>query len=863
MLRSGLSRSSFSTASTVTAVPPYLDTPPSLTTPLTSETLRKELEALRDALQHERDVVKRLKEEGSASSDLSPLEVDQRVSKLKGEIAAAGAELPQRSTEGLYKEICSTDLLFLIDTTYSMRPHIAAAKDQIRNIVKDIGEAFLNEAEVRMAVVGYKDHNDKPNIQFLDFTTSADQVRLFLNTLDATGGDDPPEDVLGGIQKALNATWKHKTRCIMHIADAPPHGRTLHDYTDKDDEYPTPGTEPHGLTHLPLLQKMVRLNLNYVLLRINKSTDRMAFTFFQQYLKASAGCKLHERNVYSSKARRMSEEFSSDLRRGRNSQRSATAGLVFDEQLLGTSYSALRYLVVRSVTTSASRTAVRLLTSPTSPRKAGTDMKMDWNLASIDEDGDEEEEAHDARLDATRPQWNTPSWFGETLKVEGFSCDIVEHSASTLDDMMAHDDNIKMDIVELTIHKRSQPFAQGALRVAFYARTAASTDKFVVKTYKQEGKHFAHVAEDMRCQALCKAFALEFNALSGKMHSLDFIVTTCLKGKSSRRPSGGECMCFEPYIEGHYVKYNNNCGFVNEDIPNDQFNRAAQAFSHFTFDRSQGRFLVSDLQGVGGILTDPAVHTADPERFKLVRMNLNKAGFKFFFGSHVCNGICVKLGLKSNKSMIMSGVYELRQNWPRMDTTVCCSNKLCGKILRLASAKKSNEFPGHLWCDTCWPQLRSTTTKQMCLAPERLHEFEVSKFFYQSQGRRTPRKCPEHSGVREMRKCYVPRNEASSIVDSLELIRRGRAAAAEGSRRESSSEPAAPSSEAFRTEWPRRTRSLAAPAPEAVTEIVTDGAATDEGTSDEVARSKVSRRAKTPWARLKSARKVKANITYA
>ena len=82
--------------------------------------------------------------------------------------------------------------------------------------------------------------------------------------------------------------------------------------------------------------------------------------------------------------------------------------------------------------------------------------------------------------------------------------------------------------------------------------------------------------------------------MSGEKHSIDFIVTTCLKGKSGMA-SGDECMSLEPFIEGTYVKYNNNCGYVNEDNPNDWFNQAAQAFSHFTFERSRGCFLVSDL----------------------------------------------------------------------------------------------------------------------------------------------------------------------------------------------------------------------------------------------------------------------------
>src|SRR2546430_17504892 len=39
----------------------------------------------------------------------------------------------------------------------------------------------------------------------------------------------------------------------------------------------------------------------------------------------------------------------------------------------------------------------------------------------------------------------------------------------------------------------------------------SSTNPLVVKWYKRNGKQLAHVVEDMRCQALCRAFAVEFN----------------------------------------------------------------------------------------------------------------------------------------------------------------------------------------------------------------------------------------------------------------------------------------------------------------------------------------------------------------
>lgn len=708
------------------------------TTSLTRARLRQaeqERDQLRRAMEEERNITDRLKREiGAASVGLSATEAKQRVLQLKLDMIAAGAESPRRSTVGLFGSVCSTDLLFLIDTTASMGSHIKAAKEQVKSIVRDIEMAFFNEAEVRMAVVGYKDHSDHPNIEFLDFTPSADEVRSFIDKLAATGGGDIPEDVLGGLQQALNASWKQKTRCIVHIADAPPHGRTLQNEAISGDSYPEPGSEPHHLIHGPLLQQLIALNINYALLRINEWTDRMAFTFFQAYNAASADCKLLRSNKYYSQASGMSAPF----RRSRvgTSKRSSKGGLVFEELELGTTLSALRRLVVKMVTTSASRTAAR--ESPGLTTKAG----MDKNLASIEEDEDEYNDAsNDAWLENIPPQWNTPGWLNETLMVEGFSPDVAVHGAHTLDNMMVDDNNITMSTTQLTIHKRSMPFAQGTMRVASYARIAASTSHFVVKSFKKGGKRLAHLAEDMRCQAMCKAFALEFNALSGE--EIDFIVTMCLKGKSEKA-SGDEYLSLEPFIEGDYVKYNSNSGYVNEDNPNDRFSRAAQAFSHFTFERSRGRFLVSDLQGVSHVLTDPAIHTHNPERFKLADTNLGQEGFKFFFATHECNDVCRKLGLKSNASMIMSGSYVFRKSWPSMDNTVCCSNKLCGKIVRLVSAKKSDRFPGHHWCEACWPQLRSSMVRWICVALGPHHEFTVSKFFHESQGRSTPRTCADH-----------------------------------------------------------------------------------------------------------------------
>ncbi|KAK0631246.1 kinase-like domain-containing protein [Immersiella caudata] len=675
-----------------------------------------------------RQLATRIREGGEKGDDV-------RVLQLKYDVIVANASTQQRSTNGLFKEACSTDLLFLIDTTGSMGAYIEAAKKQVRSIVEDIKEAFFNEADVQIAVVGYKDHGDSNKIQFLDFTSSTERVTDFLDELTAFGGGDAPEDVLSGIVQALNASWTQQTRCIIHIADAPAHGRTLNNFGETVDKYPVPGSEPHHLTHTPLLLKMIGLNINYALLRINNTTDKMAQQFLEAYAPYAPDCKLLATNIYYSQSR----EFLRNVRpmRGRRGRT-----LQFEEQELGTTYSALRHLVVRNVTTSASRTASRL---------SGSTARD-----SFDKEEDEEEPA-DVKLDTSAPQWDKSSFFDKTLTVEAFSTD-VDPSVS-LDDLIASDDAITISATDLTLRQHSRPFAQGALRIASYARTANSTSPLVVKSFKPRHgrtKNLAHLADDMRVQVLCKAFAHEFNRLASPPTPLDFVVATCLKPSSPSPSSTTDvpCMSLEPFLPGTYTKYNSNFGWVNEsDAPIELVSKsaAAQAFSHYTFERSAGKLLVSDLQGVDGTLTDPAIHTMDPERFKLGDTNLGESGIKFFFATHKCNGYCKTLGLEASPAKMMGGSFIFRTDWGALkdedDTVITCANKFCRHLVAKKDVMTEEGFDGE-WCESCWSQLVSKKgeTKALCSAGggPMPHQFAVVNFYYEALGRPVPKECPEH-----------------------------------------------------------------------------------------------------------------------
>ena len=677
-------------------------------------------------------------------------------------------------TGGLFKRVCSIDLLFLIDTTGSMAPYIESAKAQVRSVLDDISSKFLHQAEVRIAVVGYKDHFDRPNVQFLDFTPHVETVRSFLNTLQARGGGDAPEDVLGGLQQALKATWEHQTRVLMHIADSPPHGRTLHPLPDSHDHFPNPGSEPHGLTYRPLLKQMIDLRINYFLLRIIHYTDRMACAFLKEYAAAGGDCMLGKQNSYKHELDGL------DKKSGVPS-----GGLLFREDELGIKYTALQQLVVKSVSSSVVSTATRTVTSRDSSRSSmgvtgNKRFPQPFGLAPI-RGVDQFSSRSKTKLEEGPAQWHNLEWFDEHIRVEGFSVGPIftkevgnaySQHASTLDSMIDSPAYCTASVLELNLRMRKTPFAKGALRLASFARTEASTSRYVVKTFKQYSCHngLARLAQDMRSQALCKAFALEFNLLLGKKleYAIDFLVSAFFKKQNS-----DEYMSIEPFLEGKFVKYNGNSGYVNQDpeLVNKPSHQAAQAFSHFTFERSRGRYLVCDLQGVGNTMTDPAVHAVSSDaRFKLSETNLEREGFMFFFAFHECNHLCERLGLKTDGKMLVSRVGDYTQyptykpplgsvpdigNGPYPPTgSVCCSNKLCGKILFRTNTNgfftpeevRHPSYPDHRWCNKCLPQLSTDLeVRQTCVSGGRpVHDFRVSRFFIESQGKRMPRQCPEH-----------------------------------------------------------------------------------------------------------------------
>lgn len=152
----------------------------------------------------------------------------------------------------------------------------------------------------------------------------------------------------------------------------------------------------------------------------------------------------------------------------------------------------------------------------------------------------------------------------------------------------------------------------------------------------------------------------------------------------------------EPELDGKFTKWNNNAGAVlrsiaptrgrdvvdsssyseltvamsslglgdiNENEEEEEeddggemdVQEVPQAFSHYSFEASDGKQLVCDLQGTwnsadGFILTDPVVHYVSKSGRKHTNGATDKGsdGVIKFFKTHVCGILCTSMGLKKH-----------------------------------------------------------------------------------------------------------------------------------------------------------------------------------------------------------------------
>lgn len=461
---------------------------------------------------------------------------------------------------------------------------------------------------MRVAFVGYRDYDDG-EITKHDFTTDIGALKSYMQGLTATGGADVCEDVLGGLEAALDLNWASTVRVLYLVTHTPNHGRRFHDGFEvcstpeaikqavlrsgmPEDEreqaeervrtkcFDLHGDDPRQWEATDkALQRLQELEVQLVCLRVGKTADRMLAIFRQEYNKAQP-------------QRWKMQDFE----------------LEADPEVFCK-------LVMRTSASSISCSFERL-----SQMKQVDAAAMAASLMPL-------------QVDPTPADWERRSgWVKAT-------CAIYTYMVEEIDELPTSTHK------KCTVWIRPAPFAYGAMRFAFYiVQEDLEHCKLVGKVYRFAGEAYQKkdlYEGDMAAQALAQYIAKEFTREYPE-EPLQFVQAQLLElDKDAGLPY--RYMALEPWIPGVYEKKTSNGGFSSTN------SEAAQAFSHFSFVLTEGEYMVTDIQGVANTLTDPQIHSRH-KRFGLG--NLGEQGMDRFFNGHQCSHICKALRLSKHPSQL-------------------------------------------------------------------------------------------------------------------------------------------------------------------------------------------------------------------
>lgn len=193
----------------------------------------------------------------------------------------------------------------------------------------------------------------------------------------------------------------------------------------------------------------------------------------------------------------------------------------------------------------------------------------------------------------------------------------------------------------------SEPFESGTERDAFVGFATnhvadagfQAGQKIVVKRFKKAVRWSEDDwSKDVKAMEVATAFANKWNSLGiirKKVEVHKSVIGKVIWSGSGLFPVASFVM-IEPFLEGDYVKWNSNTGFVRDA------SLGIHSFCHWTYHDSNGQQLLCDVQGVQlpdkYVITDPCVMSLNRGAFGMT--DCGELYMKEWMRDHKCNDFC-------------------------------------------------------------------------------------------------------------------------------------------------------------------------------------------------------------------------------
>ncbi|XP_066924623.1 eukaryotic elongation factor 2 kinase-like [Clytia hemisphaerica] len=217
----------------------------------------------------------------------------------------------------------------------------------------------------------------------------------------------------------------------------------------------------------------------------------------------------------------------------------------------------------------------------------------------------------------------------------------------------------KRQLVEFQIDEK--PFGKGTFRAAFMANSSHNLfkgKKWVAKKYQKQTVDdlkdldldpYQHGRKLVQMHSLAKNLAESFTR---SITSIKF--GTVSYNEVYFGILDGKVITVEEFASGKFVKYVNNNGEICKNVDKHGQSKA-EAFVHFTYQKSEEKLMVLDIQGCGKTYFDPEIaageHFDDQDELLFCGGNLSQTAIKNFKHLHQCNKFCSDLLLTPFKDV--------------------------------------------------------------------------------------------------------------------------------------------------------------------------------------------------------------------